>query len=403
MPSLRVGRCAPCVYCPYQHLHTLALALVPVLWTCRHVLSAKSYAALDADHGAKRLECKSCAVQFWSEKSNICTTCTNVDCGKDRYRSGTCSPTTTAFTCNTCKNTKCPAGEYRSGVCGGSKNEYTCQKQPTCPNRQFLKGATGTRRGTCQGCSNSKCGVGNERVGACSGSNDGWKCQSNVACQALVDLVFLVDASGSVGPKNFEKQLNFVKNIVDKFDIGKDKTRVSLSTFSSEFNPWFGLDKHTTKSAVKSAITGVLNSYAGGNTYTAEALDLLNRLVLRKRRTTGGVDTVVVLLTDGKATDSKNVEAAARKIHGMGVTVYSMGVGAAIDANELKLSATPSPTDAYVIRAASFAELDSWADTVQCRACATTYWSDNICTACANIDCGSFTTRRILDGWPVAS
>ena len=42
--------------------------------------------------------------------------------------------------------------------------------------------------------------------------------------------------------------------------------------------------------------------------------------VLDKRRS-GGVDTIVVLMTDGAAQDKGDIESAAKKIHDMGVQV----------------------------------------------------------------------------------
>jgi len=69
-------------------------------------------------------------------------------------------------------------------------------------------------------------------------------CQAEGTCEGQVDLAFLIDASGSVTQANFNKQLDFVKEVVTKFDIGKDKTRVSVSTYDTAFTLSFGLDTY---------------------------------------------------------------------------------------------------------------------------------------------------------------
>ena len=53
-----------------------------------------------------------------------------------------------------------------------------------------------------------------------------------------VDVVFLIDESGSVSLANFQESLDFVKNMTKAFPdqkLGKDGTRFGLSTFSSSY------------------------------------------------------------------------------------------------------------------------------------------------------------------------
>ena len=55
--------------------------------------------------------------------------------------------------------------------------------------------------------------------------------QSTV-CQTKLDLAIVVDTSGSVGFNNFKKVQNFLKSLVDFFNIGRDETHIALVSYS---------------------------------------------------------------------------------------------------------------------------------------------------------------------------
>lgn len=48
-----------------------------------------------------------------------------------------------------------------------------------------------------------------------------------------IDMVFLVDASSSVGRENFGNEISFVKRLLSDFNVSFNYTRVALITFSS--------------------------------------------------------------------------------------------------------------------------------------------------------------------------
>lgn len=49
-----------------------------------------------------------------------------------------------------------------------------------------------------------------------------------------VELVFLVDASASVGAENFFNEIKFVKKLLADFAVSYNQTRVAVITFSSK-------------------------------------------------------------------------------------------------------------------------------------------------------------------------
>lgn len=47
----------------------------------------------------------------------------------------------------------------------------------------------------------------------------------------FTDIVFVLDGSGSEGPNNFHKQLDFVNLVINEFSIDDDATQVGLVQF----------------------------------------------------------------------------------------------------------------------------------------------------------------------------
>lgn len=52
---------------------------------------------------------------------------------------------------------------------------------------------------------------------------------------SVVDIVFVLDFFGSIIKLNFDKMINFVKDMVWSFDVGLNKICVGLEMFSSCF------------------------------------------------------------------------------------------------------------------------------------------------------------------------
>ena len=68
------------------------------------------------------------------------------------------------------------------------------------------------------------------------------------ACKATVDLAFIVDSSGSIARRRWPQMLNFVKDVISKFNVGPDGTRVAVIAYSTSpkveitFNTLSGAD-----------------------------------------------------------------------------------------------------------------------------------------------------------------
>ena len=84
------------------------------------------------------------------------------------------------------------------------------------------------------------------------------------------DVYFLLDSSSSIWIVDFKKQIQFVKEVVDLFEIGQSKTRIGVSTFSDKYEAVIHLNDFAVKTALKAAIDKV--PYLRGGTDTAAAL-----------------------------------------------------------------------------------------------------------------------------------
>ena len=99
-------------------------------------------------------------------------------------------------------------------------------------------------------------------------------CYSYLDCPvAGIDLVFVLDASGSVGAPNFQRIREFLENIVLNLDIGPDDSQVGVIVFDSSAAVEISLNTHSDMNALLLAIAAL--PYTGGGTITATALNLV--------------------------------------------------------------------------------------------------------------------------------
>merc|ERR1711981_197058 len=136
--------------------------------------------------------------------------------------------------------------------------------------------------------------------------------KSEPACkEKAVDIVFVLDGSSSVGPRNFTVAQNFINGIVDKFSVSAGGVKIGLLQYSTSPRIEFNLNDHTTKAAVKQAVDNV--EWILGDTHTAYALrETYNSMVLPAQSKTKGRSRFVIVITDGDPQDFKQVPAAVK-------------------------------------------------------------------------------------------
>ncbi|XP_067667262.1 cartilage matrix protein-like [Haliotis asinina] len=170
------------------------------------------------------------------------------------------------------------------------------------------------------------------------------------------ELFFLLDTSSSIWEPDFKTQLDFVSEVVDLFDIGPNKTRVGVATFSSRYYPQFGLDKYEDKEQLKKAILRI--PYMGGNTHTGTAIRYMRERAFAPEIVREDVDKIAVVLTDGRSRYPVDTETEAMKTKMEGINVFAVGIGKNFDPKELTLIGS-EPSETYVYEVASYSALEN--------------------------------------------
>ena len=93
-------------------------------------------------------------------------------------------------------------------------------------------------------------------------------------CEESADIVFALDASGSIGNDNFEKMVDFTRSVIQGLSIGMDgvsrPTRVGMLTYSDDVTRVFNLNDYDNKYDVLNALPPY---YKRGTTDTAAAIE----------------------------------------------------------------------------------------------------------------------------------
>ncbi|XP_030214555.1 collagen alpha-6(VI) chain isoform X3 [Gadus morhua] len=142
----------------------------------------------------------------------------------------------------------------------------------------------------------------------------------------LADILFLVDGSTSIEERNFQSMLKFMKSIVNASTVGEKETRFGVILYSDEPKSVFTLNEYSSKGQVLEAIQAL--RLPTGNTYTGRALDYTLQYfeVERGGRRLSKVPQILMVITDGEATDPAELKAPAEALREKGVIVYSIGV-----------------------------------------------------------------------------
>ncbi|KAI0210897.1 Collagen alpha-5(VI) chain [Lamellibrachia satsuma] len=146
-------------------------------------------------------------------------------------------------------------------------------------------------------------------------------------CVALHDVVFVMDASGSIEEKNFLKMKEFVASIIEDLDLDNDKSRVGVLTFATN------ADLKSSDDAVSAVET---LRYSTGTTNTAAALSYVRNSMLKPDKgDRANAPNIVFVITDGGSNNKKETQNEAYKLKAAGAHIVVVGVGGWTDQMEL--------------------------------------------------------------------
>ncbi|XP_075322675.1 matrilin-2-like [Odontesthes bonariensis] len=208
---------------------------------------------------------------------------------------------------------------------------------------------------------------------------DGKTCQKSECHDGVMDLVFVIDGSKSLGPANFELVKQLVNGIVDSLDISRTGTHVGLIQYSTKVRTEFTLGQYVTAQDVKQAVNRM--QYMGRGSMTGSALHHMFELSFSaKEGARPTIPRVSIVFTDGRSQD--DVSEWASKAKNSGVTIYALGVGKAIE-QELREIAS-EPDEMHLYYAEDFEKMGEIAMKLKSRMCKDKPADENMCQ-CENV------------------
>ena len=97
-------------------------------------------------------------------------------------------------------------------------------------------------------------------------------------CTKVVDIVMILDESGSVGRNDFQKIKSFVGDVISRFSVAPFGAHFAVVKYSSQPREVFSLTKYTNAAQLHTAVQNI--NYLGGGTYTGRAFELVQQKVI---------------------------------------------------------------------------------------------------------------------------
>ena len=161
---------------------------------------------------------------------------------------------------------------------------------------------------------------------------------TTVRAAPLLDIMVLVDGSGSVSNSDYETQRAAVQNLFDSFTIGAADTKFGLVQFSTGATLLSGLSDNP--AALQNTLASMTQDF--GQTNHGDAFQLANTELSNNGR--AGARQAVIILTDGVANEpfgggvNPLVHAlnAANALEANTIEIFGVGIGADIALGDIE-------------------------------------------------------------------
>uniref|UniRef100_A0A8C8J2A2 Matrilin 2 n=1 Tax=Oncorhynchus tshawytscha TaxID=74940 RepID=A0A8C8J2A2_ONCTS len=170
---------------------------------------------------------------------------------------------------------------------------------------------------------------------------------SEICSDGVMDLVFVIDGSKSLGPANFDLAKQFVNSIVYSLDVSGTGTHMGLLQYSSKVRTEFILGQYTSGRDINRAVSRM--QYMGRGSMTGAALrHMFEYSFSAKEGARPDMPRVSIVFTDGGSQD--DVSKWATKAKDAGITIYALGVGKAIEEELREIASKPDDKHLYYSR-----------------------------------------------------
>nr|XP_014587343.1 collagen alpha-5(VI) chain isoform X1 [Equus caballus] len=145
----------------------------------------------------------------------------------------------------------------------------------------------------------------------------------------LLDIVFVLDHSGSINSQQQESMMNLTIHLVEKANVGRGQVQFGALKYSKEPEDLFYLNTFSKGAAITENLRRRRDTY--GETYTAKALEHANSQFTEEHgsRIKQNVKQMLIVITDGVSHDREQLSDTALKLRNKGIIIYAVGVGEA--------------------------------------------------------------------------
>lgn len=195
-----------------------------------------------------------------------------------------------------------------------------------------------------------------------------------VCTKSKLDLTFIVDTSASIkrgDPENWTKLLDFLKKIVNAYEISDDANKIAIVSYSTKTTVVRDLSATQTREAILNDIANI--PYDNANTNTAAGLRRTRQDVYAKAGDRPDGDNVVILFTDGKANrESSRTFSEAIALRSIPTKVIVVGITNAVRESEIRgISSHPQKRGHNYFMSADFDSLNKILSTLVTETCVT--------------------------------
>ncbi|NCC37716.1 MAG: VWA domain-containing protein, partial [Chloroflexia bacterium] len=171
-------------------------------------------------------------------------------------------------------------------------------------------------------------------------------------CTEPLDLMLVLDGSGSISSTNFRQMREFVSNLVSSYTVGPDDARVGIAQFGTQGQGRYELRLADDPSVILARVNAMRQ--LGGYTDIQEGLQLGREDLAANGRT--GVPQVIILLTDGAHNQGGDPVEEAQLVRDAGMHLFAIAVGSGPNLSQLNaLTADPQ----RVFSVSNFASLST--------------------------------------------
>ncbi|PIO72013.1 zona pellucida-like domain protein [Teladorsagia circumcincta] len=200
-------------------------------------------------------------------------------------------------------------------------------------------------------------------------------CINECVSNKSVDLLLVLDGSGSIGDDTFRNQIAFAMHLAQRMNISSEGSRMAIIQYAETPRLEFALNQYTHPTQLEWAIQRI--NFLSGATNTGQALKLaLDRGFDGARG--GDIPKVAVVVTDGQSQDE--VSEQAQLLRDAHIMLYAIGVTNLVNVHQLHqcnafkftFPITGNPVRVFTVE--SFEQLDkSLADSLTWDMCKTEF------------------------------